>query len=94
MCLYEPREQLLFSGDTVFAKGTISDIASSGNVSDYVNSLQRLNSLRIKEIYPGHGRISETPEEDLNRALENAQVFVEDAKLFFEALAKRGRYFA
>ena len=90
LCLYEPNEQLLFSGDTVFAKGTISDIAASGNVSDYVNSLQRLASLRIRQLYPGHGHTSDIPEEDILRALEYAQVFVEDAKLFFEALAKRG----
>jgi glyoxylase-like metal-dependent hydrolase (beta-lactamase superfamily II) len=77
----------------VFSKGTISDIASSGNVSDYVNSLQRLSSLRIKEIHPGHGHPSDSPEEDLSRALEYAQIFVEDAKLFFEALAKRGNWF-
>jgi glyoxylase-like metal-dependent hydrolase (beta-lactamase superfamily II) len=90
LCLYEPNEEILFSGDTVFAKGTISDISSSGNMSDYVDSLQRLSCLKIKELYPGHGYISDTPDQDISLALKNLQVFVEDAKLFFEALARRG----
>ncbi|MFC1927816.1 MBL fold metallo-hydrolase, partial [Chloroflexota bacterium] len=36
ICLYEPRAGLLFTGDTVFAGGTLSEIAVGGNVSDYV----------------------------------------------------------
>ena len=87
-CLYEPDEGLLFSGDTVFAGGTLSNIAGSGSVSDYVNSVQRLNNLRIKEIYPGHGRLSTTPEEDLPKAVENAQALLNDSKLFFETFIR------
>ena len=88
ICLYELKEGLLFSGDTVFAGGTLSGITGSGNVSDYVNSVQRLNNLKIKEIYPGHGKISNTPEEDLPKAVEYAQTLLNDSKAFFEAFIK------
>ncbi len=87
-CFYEPKEELLFSGDTVFAGGTLSDIAGSGNVSDYVNSVQRLSNLKIKEIYPGHGRLSNTPNEDLPKAVEYAEKLLNDSKAFFEAFIK------
>jgi glyoxylase-like metal-dependent hydrolase (beta-lactamase superfamily II) len=69
ICLYEPRAGLIFTGDTVFAGGTLSEIAVGGNVSDYVNSVRRLSNLKIKQIYPGHGRVSNTPDEDLPKAI-------------------------
>jgi hydroxyacylglutathione hydrolase len=88
VCFYEPNDRLLFSGDTIFAGGTLSDIAGSGSVSDYMNSVQHLNNLTIKEIYPGHGRLSDTPDEDLPKAVEYAQALLNDSKAFFEAFIK------
>lgn len=88
ICLYEPREGMLFSGDTLFAGGTLSEIAVGGNVSDYVNSVQRLSNLKIKTICPGHGRISDTPEEDMPKAMACAQTLLNDCKMFFEAFIK------
>lgn len=88
ICLYEPREELLFTGDTVFSGGTLSEIWGSGSMSDYVNSVQRLNSLKVKEIYPGHGRVSSTPDEDLPKAVAYAQTLLNDSKMFFEAFIR------
>ncbi len=55
MCLYEPDHRRLFSGDPVFAGGTLSDTASSGSVSDYVNSMQRLSSLKTRQMLEQEG---------------------------------------
>lgn len=88
ICLYEPREGLLFTGDTVFAGGTLSEIAVGGNVSDYMNSVQRLSSLKVKQICPGHGKLSDTPDEDLPKARAHAQTLLNDCKVFFEAFIK------
>ena len=88
ICLYEPRAGLLFTGDTVFAGGTLSEIAVGGNVSDYVNSIRRLSNLKIKKLYPGHGRVSSTPDEDLPKAITYAQTMLDDCKTFFEAFIK------
>jgi glyoxylase-like metal-dependent hydrolase (beta-lactamase superfamily II) len=88
ICLYEPKAGLLFTGDTVFAGGTLSEIAVGGNVSDYMNSVRRLSNLKVKQIYPGHGRVSSTPDEDLPRAVTYAQTMLDDCKTFFEAFTK------
>jgi hydroxyacylglutathione hydrolase len=88
ICLYEPRAGLMFTGDTVFAGGTLSEIAVGGNVSDYVNSVRRLSNLKIKQLFPGHGRVSITPDEDLPKAIVYAQTMLDDCKTFFEAFIK------
>jgi len=89
ICIYETKEGFLFSGDTVFANGILSDIASSGNISDYVNSMEKLNTMKISELYPGHGRISHSPEQDIDQAVINARTMMEESKILFEALAKK-----
>jgi hydroxyacylglutathione hydrolase len=89
ICVYELNERLLFSGDTVFANGTLSEIATSGNISDYVNSLKRLSTLRIVEMCPGHGRISSTPEQDMKQAVVYARTLMEDSKVLFEAITPK-----
>jgi len=89
ICVYELNERLLFSGDTVFANGTLSEIATSGNISDYVNSLQRLSTQRIVEMCPGHGRISTTPEQDMKQAVVYARALMEDSKILFEAITRK-----
>jgi glyoxylase-like metal-dependent hydrolase (beta-lactamase superfamily II) len=88
VCYFEPDAGLLLSGDTVFAGGTLSDVAGSGSVSDYMESVQRLSNLRVKNILPGHGRPSDTPEEDMPRAVENARELLNDSMVFFEAFIK------
>jgi glyoxylase-like metal-dependent hydrolase (beta-lactamase superfamily II) len=88
ICLYEPRAGLLFTGDTVFDGGTLSEIAVGGNVSDYVNSIRRLSNLKMKRFFPGHGRVSSTPDEDLPKAIIHAQTMLDDCKTFFEAFIK------
>ena len=64
---------LLFSADSVFAGGTLSYIAESGSVGDYLDSLARLRCFKLQALYPGHGRISTTPMDDIDRAMVNAQ---------------------
>jgi hydroxyacylglutathione hydrolase len=88
ICLYEPRAGFLFTGDTVFAGGTLSEIAVGGNVSDYVDSVQRLSNLKIKVLYPGHGKVSSTPDEDLPKAITYAETMLNDCKTVFEAFIK------
>lgn len=79
ICIYEPFKRLLFSGDTVFAGGKLSLIAPSGSAGDYINSIERLNTLKINYIFPGHGKISEKPDEDLIIASENAKKKLQDS---------------
>jgi glyoxylase-like metal-dependent hydrolase (beta-lactamase superfamily II) len=73
ICIYEFKTKALFSGDTVFAGGTLSYIAESGSVGDYINSIMRLEARKISKIFPGHGEISQNPEQDLSEAIINAK---------------------
>jgi len=77
ICIYEPSRKILFTGDTVFAGGTLSYIAESGSVGDYINSILSLSTRHILEIYPGHGEISTSPEEDMEKAVQNAKAFLQ-----------------
>jgi glyoxylase-like metal-dependent hydrolase (beta-lactamase superfamily II) len=45
----------------------------SGSVGDYLDSLARLRCFDLQVLYPGHGRISTTPMDDIDRAMANAQ---------------------
>lgn len=89
ICLYEPREKLLFTGDTVFGGGTLSQIQTSGNISDYMNSLQRLSSLKVKGLFPAHGRPSEDPEGDILRGFDHAYNLFNDTKILFDAVIQK-----
>jgi hydroxyacylglutathione hydrolase len=73
ICIYEFKTKVIFSGDTVFAGGTLSYIAESGSVGDYINSITRLEARKISKIFPGHGEICQNPEQDLSQAIVNAK---------------------
>ncbi len=76
ICLYEPYKHYLFSGDTLF-KGAISNIYESGSISEYINSLQILNTLKIKDYYPSHGECvfgEESVKKEIANSIENAKV--------------------
>lgn len=93
ICLHEPDHGLLFTGDTVTAGGGMAGIFGSGNISDYIKTLNKLRSLRIKEFYPGHGWISQDAEGDIKKASEKAVQLLSDSKLLFEALGRREEHF-
>lgn len=72
VCFYEENKRILFTGDTVYAKGTISDVSYSGDYGTYIKSLKMLNSLKVDLLLAGHGNRSTDVETDLNQAIENA----------------------
>ena len=77
--IVETTQGLLFSADSVFAGGTLSYIAESGSIGDYIDSLTRLRCFGLQALYPGHGRISTTPIEDIDAAIANAQNLLENS---------------
>ena len=86
---------LLFSADSVFAGGTLSYIAESGSLGDYIDSLTRLRCFGLQALYPGHGKISTKPIEDIDRAMANAQEVLEGRTaggphIFYEKTAESG----
>ncbi|MBN1367606.1 MAG: MBL fold metallo-hydrolase [Dehalococcoidales bacterium] len=58
LCLYEPREKLLFSGDhvlpTITSNISISILGEDNPLRDYMDSLSRIEDLEVNQILPGH----------------------------------------
>ncbi|WP_230972209.1 MBL fold metallo-hydrolase [Archaeoglobus neptunius] len=84
ICLYEPRNRILFSGDTLFSSGTLSTIYRSGSLGEYFNSLRRIKTMKIDLLLPGHGRISGNAEMDIEKTIENTIGAFPDAKYLAE----------
>lgn len=79
ICLYEMRQRILFTGDTLFAGGTLSYIAESGSIGDYINSIGLLATVRIDAVYPGHGAASTSAVVDMAAAISNANAMLAQA---------------
>ncbi len=59
ICLYEKKNKLLISGDTVFATGVGRTDLDGGDFEQLKVSLQKLSKMDIQKILPGHGPIVE-----------------------------------
>lgn len=57
ICLYDEVTRSLFSGDTVFASGYGRTDFPTGDDDEMWASLEILNNLNIRSLYPGHDRI-------------------------------------
>jgi len=55
ICLYEPKQCLLFSGDTIFSDGVGRTDLPTGDAAALSNSIEKLLKLDVQNIYPGHG---------------------------------------
>lgn len=63
---------------TFFASGTLSYIAESGSIGDYLDSLARLRCFGLQALYTRHGRVSTTPMADIDSAMMNAQSLLDE----------------
>jgi len=59
ICLYDKKRKTLFSGDTLFENGYGRVDLPGGCMEDMIESLQKLQKLDIKIVYPGHGEVFE-----------------------------------
>jgi glyoxylase-like metal-dependent hydrolase (beta-lactamase superfamily II) len=79
ICIYEPFQQYIFTGDTLF-RGATTSIYESGSISEYINSLQILNTLRINSFFPSHGKFilgRENVRKEIESSIENAETELE-----------------
>ena len=86
ICLYEPQNQLLFSGDHILPTTTpnVSYHVQSGDnpLGDYIGALHKLKSLTVAKVLPGHkhtftdlrGRIEEIEEHHNQRKADILEV--------------------
>ncbi|GLV57630.1 MBL fold metallo-hydrolase [Dictyobacter sp. S3.2.2.5] len=55
LCFLLEKQRILFAGDLVAGSGTVVIIPPEGDMQAYLNSLQRLQGMDLKEIVPAHG---------------------------------------
>ena len=55
ICLYDEKNKVLFSGDTVFAEGRGRTDLPGGSENEMKKSIEKLKSLKIDKLFPGHG---------------------------------------
>lgn len=63
ICLYWPSQKALFAGDVVFEQGVGRTDLPGGNGDQLKKSIERLSSLNIELLLPGHGNIIRGQEE-------------------------------
>ena len=73
ICLYNEKNKVLISGDTIFAYGSFGRYDfPGGNIHDLKKSIQRLEKLDVLDIYPGHESIVKNDgNSHLKKSLEN-----------------------
>jgi len=70
-CFYESGDQVLFSGDNILGYGTAVIHPPDGNMTDYLESLERLLEFNIDLILPGHGPLVGKPEAKIREYLRH-----------------------
>ncbi|HEX4820875.1 MAG TPA: MBL fold metallo-hydrolase [Acidimicrobiales bacterium] len=61
LCYLLEEERLLFSGDHIMQGSTVVIAPPDGDMAKYLQSLERVRSLRLRSIAPGHGHLIDEP---------------------------------
>ena len=61
----------LFCGDTVLGEGSVFVAPGAGSLAAYLDSLRRLESLRLEALCPGHGPVVNDPQAKLREYIEH-----------------------
>ena len=54
ICLYDEKNKILFSGDTVFSHGNIGRTDIGGDINLLINSIEKILKLDVEYLCPGH----------------------------------------
>lgn len=92
LCYYIKSLGVLFSGDTVLGFGTSLVKPPDGDMTEYMRSLEKLKSLPLKLILPGHGPAICEPGEKIQEYIEHRimreRKIIEAVKLGFDTPSK------
>lgn len=78
ICIYDPFERFMFTGDTVVHGEYLTPMLESGSAGDFVNSIERLLTMKVNLMLPGHGPESHDPEADMDWANQAARQAMDD----------------
>lgn len=84
--LFESDKGILIGGDAVFKGGLHGGILGSGNVSDYIRSLDKLAGLKLATLAPGHGEPSTDPYADIAEARRKLEALHLEMRAVFGTL--------
>ena len=87
-----PGKGLLFAADTLMPGGVMGGVFGSGSIADYIQSLERLKGLNSKILLSGHGRLSDTPQDDVRIAIQRSHALLSDTAQLFDALDARSNF--
>ena len=90
--LFDQDKGLLFASDTLMPGGVMGGVFGSGSIADYIQSLERLKGLNSKILLSGHGRLSDTPQDDVRIAIQRSHGLLEDTAQLFDALDARQNF--
>jgi glyoxylase-like metal-dependent hydrolase (beta-lactamase superfamily II) len=90
--LFDQEKGLLFAADTLMPGGVMGGVFGSGSISDYIQSLERLKGLNSKILLSGHGRLSDTPQDDVRIAIQRSHALLSDTAQLFDALDARSNF--
>lgn len=57
ICLYDKSSKILISGDTIFADGVGRTDLPGGDRKEMAASIEKISKLKVKHIFPGHGKM-------------------------------------
>ncbi len=63
LCFLQTARNWLFTGDHIINGSTVVIDPPDGSMGDYLRSLERLRSMSIEAILPGHGEVMDQPRE-------------------------------
>ena len=66
LCFLLENEQMLFTGDHIMSGSTVVIAPPDGNMSQYLDSLQRLHQFAISTLAPAHGGLIKNPREAID----------------------------
>jgi glyoxylase-like metal-dependent hydrolase (beta-lactamase superfamily II)/8-oxo-dGTP pyrophosphatase MutT (NUDIX family) len=89
LCYLLPQTRMLFTGDHVIQGSTVVIAPPDGSMGAYLKSLQRLQSLDIAILAPGHGYLIGQPRQEILRLI--AHRLAREAKVRRTLIAAGGR---
>ncbi len=87
LCFHLPEEQTLFSGDHINNGQTVVINPPDGDMAVYMDSLHRVEKMRLKMIAPGHGHAITDPRAKIDEYLSHR---VERERQLLSALTEAG----
>lgn len=89
LSFYLPDETLVLIGDMAAGKGSTWIGKPEGNMSDYLDSIERLRALKVTQLAPAHGDLLRDPYTKLNEVRQHRLARLEQIVTAFDGEANK-----